>query len=88
MPVDYPGPEKKWGLLIYVKPSFAGDEEIDLKHYRRVDQAFPHDPTTNQWFDETQVESYTTIRIDDKASERHVSRPTVKRWPAELVTGP
>ena len=59
--ITYPGPEKKEGLLVYFKPSFAGDEEVDLKRYRSANRAFPHDPTSNQWFDEDQVESYREL---------------------------
>jgi hypothetical protein len=59
--VSYPGPEKKSGILLYIKPSFAGDESVDLLRYRRVNRNFPHDPTVNQWFDENQVESYREL---------------------------
>ncbi len=59
--VEYPGPENKWGLLVYVKPSFGGDEAVDLARYRKINRDFPHDPTANQWFDEDQVESYREL---------------------------
>jgi hypothetical protein len=68
--VDYPG-TNKWGLLIYIKPSFAGDEGVDLTRYRKTNAAFPHDPTVNQWFNEDQVESYRELGawIGRRASE-------------------
>ena len=59
--IEYPGPERKTGLLIYVKPSFAGDEDADLLLYRLKNSQFPHDPTVNQWFNEDQVESYREL---------------------------
>jgi hypothetical protein len=73
--VDYPGPGNKWGLLIYVKPSFTGDESVDLARYRKVNTAFPHDPTVNQWFDEEQVESYRELGawIGERACQRLLS---------------
>ncbi len=58
--VEYPGSTKR-GLLIYLKPSFSGDEGADLTRYRKVNTAFPHDPTVNQWFSEDQVESYREL---------------------------
>jgi hypothetical protein len=58
--VEYPGTTKR-GLLIYLKPSFSGDEGVDLLRYRKVNTAFPHDPTVNQWFNEDQVESYREL---------------------------
>ena len=48
-------------LVIYVKPSFTGDEPIDLKQYRDDFPQFPHDPTTDQFFTENQIESYRQL---------------------------
>ncbi len=60
--IEYPripeGPEVEEGLLIYLKPSFTGDESVDLKQYRAAHSEFPHESTADQLFDESQVESY------------------------------
>ncbi len=53
-----PGPK---GTLIYIKISLTGDEPADLKQYSLVTEEFPHESTANQWFDETQFESYRTL---------------------------
>jgi hypothetical protein len=85
--IEYPGPGNKWGLLVYLKPSFGGDEEIDLKRYRAVDSAFPHDSTVNQWFDEDQVESYRELGswIGGRLLEKLFSGPDSAAWvPDEL----
>jgi hypothetical protein len=46
------------GLLVYVKPSLTGDEPTDVFNYslRHVD--FPHQSTVNQFYSESQFESY------------------------------
>jgi hypothetical protein len=49
------------GLLVYVKPSLTGDEEIDLDRYRAQNPEFPHEPTSDQVFDEDQFESYRQL---------------------------
>jgi hypothetical protein len=49
------------GALIYVKPSFTGDEEIDLERYRAINPEFPHQPTSDQVFNEDQFESYRQL---------------------------
>jgi hypothetical protein len=57
--IEYPDAEP--GLLIYVKPSFTGDEPLDLVEYRRLNAEFPHESTTDQAYDPRQVESYRRL---------------------------
>jgi len=51
------------GLLIYVKPSIAGARQIpyDVYSYSRGNKMFPHEPTSDQWFSESQFESYRAL---------------------------
>lgn len=46
------------GTLLLIKPRITGHELPDLIQYRDVNAAFPQQPTTNQFFDEAQWESY------------------------------
>jgi Patatin-like phospholipase len=46
------------GRLIYLKPVLNGSEPPDIRAYRANHKAFPHEPTTNQFFNEAQFESY------------------------------
>ena len=34
-----------------------------MANYARVNTAFPHEPTANQWFDEAQLESYRMLGL-------------------------
>ena len=43
------------------KTSITGDETADILHYRRTFPNFPQDSTLNQWFTETQFESYRRL---------------------------
>ncbi len=54
-------PECNEGLLIYLKPSLTGDEPQDVLNYRASNPLFPHQATTNQWFSESQFESYRAL---------------------------
>jgi hypothetical protein len=50
------------GELLYVKPAiFDKDEPIDVVQYGRANPAYPHEPTTDQWFSESQFESYRAL---------------------------
>ncbi len=51
------------GLLIYLKPSLSGDEPADIQHYASQDCTFPHQSTTDQFFDEAQFESYRRLGL-------------------------
>jgi hypothetical protein len=49
------------GFLLYIKPSLTGNEPIDIMQYASVHPEFPHQSTTDQWFDESQFEAYRKL---------------------------
>ena len=58
------------GRLIYLKSSLTGnDEPADVLGYHKKVAQFPHESTADQWFDESQFESYRALgyHIADKA---------------------
>jgi hypothetical protein len=56
--IRYPEDGAKEGILVYVKPGFHGSEPPDIRSYAALHQAFPHEGTGDQWFSESQMESY------------------------------
>ncbi len=58
--MDGPGTD---GQIIYVKPVIAGDEPPDVSNYAAAHPEFPHEPTTDQWFSESQLESYRLLGL-------------------------
>lgn len=44
--------------LLLIKPRISGAELLDLIRYKKTNVAFPQQPTTDLFFDETQWESY------------------------------
>jgi hypothetical protein len=56
-------PEAEDGILLYVKPTLIGDEPVDVANYARSHPAFPHESTTEQWFDAAQFESYRMLGL-------------------------
>ena len=56
--VDLGAPD---GTLLYIKPSLTGKELADVLNYRKTDPNFPHQGTVDQWFDETEFESYRSL---------------------------
>ena len=51
------------GSLIYIKPTIFGDEPPDVANYAAAHPEFPHEPTTDQWFSESQLESYRLLGL-------------------------
>ena len=49
------------GILVYLKPSLSGDEPVDILEYAAHHAQFPHEPTSDQFFDESQFESYRQL---------------------------
>jgi len=58
---DHLDPTAPVGTLIYIKPSMTGDEPGDIQHYARQHASFPHQPTLDQFFSESQFESYRQL---------------------------
>ncbi|MBI1815037.1 MAG: patatin-like phospholipase family protein [Deltaproteobacteria bacterium] len=54
-------PDEPSGTLVYLKASLTGDEPTDVLNYASVNPEFPHQPTGDQWFDESQFESYRAL---------------------------
>lgn len=49
------------GVLLYLKPALTGGENADIFNYSRLHPAFPHESTADQWFDESQFDSYRSL---------------------------
>lgn len=49
------------GLLVYVKPSFDGDEGLPLTQYCSVSPQFPHEPSSDQDYDVSQADAYCRL---------------------------
>lgn len=52
---------KDRGWLLYIKSSLTGDEPEDVLQYKKANDAFPHQSTADQFFDEPQFESYREL---------------------------
>ena len=55
------------GTILYIKPAFHGTsatEGAGVRSYATAHKAFPHESTANQWFSESQFESYRSLGLD------------------------
>ena len=57
------------GWLLYLKSSLTSDEPEDVRQYKAGHPSFPHESTANQFFTESQFESYRQLGL-------HVVRTT------------
>jgi hypothetical protein len=55
------------GRLIYLKPMLLENESPDVASYAAAHRDFPHQSTANQWFDESQTESYRQLGLQTAA---------------------
>ena len=58
--IDGPGRD---GSFIYIKPLVTGDEPPDVANYAAAHPEFPHESTADQWFGESQLESYRLLGL-------------------------
>jgi len=58
---DVDGAGAPVGRLLYVKPALRGDEPRDVLQYASANPEFPHQSTVDQFFDESQFESYRKL---------------------------
>jgi hypothetical protein len=49
------------GQILYIKTAFTSGLPADLINYHKEHHAFPNDSTTDQWFTESQFESYRRL---------------------------
>jgi hypothetical protein len=54
--------------ILYLKSSLSGKEAVDVTAYQRSHPAFPNEPTTSQFFNESQWESYRMLGEEMAAS--------------------
>jgi hypothetical protein len=57
--IDYGG--EQYGELLYVKSSLTGSENEYITEYRSRNPDFPHQTTSDQFFDEVQFEAYRAL---------------------------
>lgn len=58
--IRYPGIDER-GALIYIKAAIHGDEPADIWGYAVSHPDFPHETTADQFFSESQFESYRRL---------------------------
>jgi hypothetical protein len=70
-------PELENGYLVYIKPVVLAGDDSDVTAYQSAHPAFPHESTGNQWFNESQTESYRMLGV------RSVLDTFKKPWDAQ-----
>jgi hypothetical protein len=54
-------------MILYVKPAYHGVSNIEgagVRSYAEANPEFPHEPTADQWFSESQFESYRSLALN------------------------
>ena len=59
--ITYHRPERSTGKLLYIKPCRDDRAPLSVRSYALMHEKFPHEPTTDQFFGETQFEAYRAL---------------------------
>jgi GNAT superfamily N-acetyltransferase len=59
--ITYPDGDR--GVIVVIKPTVTGDEPNDVLQYRSRNSDFPHETTTDQFYDAAQWESYRRLGV-------------------------
>ncbi len=81
--VCYGDGDKTPHCLVYVKPTMTGQEPADLAEYLINNPSFPHQPTSDQFFDESQWESYRML--GEHMATRLFEHGRGRRWDFEAL---
>jgi hypothetical protein len=72
---DGGGPGTKNGVIIYIKAGYHGTESAGVRAYANEQSDFPHESTLNQWFSESQFESYRSLGFEITDRVLSVAQP-------------
>jgi hypothetical protein len=67
--------ECETGTIVYLKSAVTRQNSMVVHSYDRQSKHFPHEPTTNQWFDETQFEAYRLLGLETATSALEAVKP-------------
>jgi hypothetical protein len=54
----------KNGIILYIKPAYHGVENLGIRSYAAANREFPHQGTGDQFFSESQFESYRALGFE------------------------
>ena len=52
------------GVIVWIKPAVTARDSVDVQQYHRANLDFPQQSTADQWYDESQFESYRRLGYD------------------------
>ena len=77
-------PSLENGYLIYIKPVFLETDQPDVTAYKKASPTFPHESTGNQWFNESQTESYRMLGLCSVLAVFSEQAPRAAGTPSEF----
>jgi hypothetical protein len=82
------------GYILYIKPSYHGTESAGIVSYAAANAAFPHEPTFDLFYGESQFESYRTLGFEivdsvlkqAKARAEEILKDPKRTWKPSLTS--
>jgi hypothetical protein len=73
-----PRDDTRNGVILWVKPIVRPGDTADVRQYKIAHPQFPQQSTSDQWYDESQFESYRKLGYD---SIREYFPPAIHGFP-------
>ena len=66
------------GVIVWVKPVLTKKDSVDVRQYKLENKEFPQQTTADQWYDESQFESYRALGYQAVARKLDQMSPSEK----------
>ncbi len=70
--------EANHGIILWIKNGLTGDEPGDVRNYKLMNPAFPYETTLDQFFSESQFESYRALGIHSLLHSVRIPSPVAR----------
>ena len=72
------GAESAHGVIVWIKPAVTPKDAMDVQQYHRANTDFPQQSTRDQWYDESQFESYRRLGYAAPSRPSRICLPVVR----------
>jgi len=79
------------GTVVWIKPVVTSRDSVDVRQYKLENSVFPQQTTADQWYDESQFESYRSLgyqSLKELLKMQEMADPNARPKPYDFATIP
>jgi hypothetical protein len=79
------------GTIVWIKPVVTARDSVDVRQYKLENSVFPQQTTADQWYDESQFESYRSLgyqSLKELLKMQEMADPNARPKPYDFATIP